>query len=47
MRLIDADKYPCQTCNVSYCYQNCEKFVEWFNDTVKAVPPPCKVGDEV
>ena len=36
-RLIDADKYPCQTCNVSYCYQNCKKFVEWFNKTVEAV----------
>jgi hypothetical protein len=38
VRLIDADKYPCQTCNVSHCYQNCEKFVEWFNNTVDAVP---------
>ena len=36
-RLIDADKYPCQTCNVSYCYQNCEKFIAWFNETVDAV----------
>lgn len=38
VRLIDADKYPCQACNVSHCYQNCEKFVEWFNNTVDAVP---------
>ena len=36
-RLIDADKYPCQTCNVSYCPQNCEKFIAWFNETVDAV----------
>lgn len=31
MHLIDAEKYPCQTCNVSCCHQNCGKFVEWFN----------------
>lgn len=36
-RLIDANEYPCQTCNVSYCYQNCEKFHAWFNKTVDAV----------
>lgn len=47
MRLIDADKYPCQSCNVSHCYKNCEKFVEWFNDTVDAVVFPCKPGDTV
>ena len=36
-RLIDANAYPCQTCEVSYCYKNCEKFNAWFNKTVDAV----------
>jgi hypothetical protein len=36
-RLIDANKYPCQTCDVSYCYQNCSKFIAWFEKTVDAV----------
>ena len=36
-RLIDANAYPCQTCGVSYCYQNCKKLNEWFNKTVDAV----------
>lgn len=36
-RLIDANKYPCQNCEVSYCYKNCEKFNAWFKDTVNAV----------
>lgn len=37
VRLIDANAYPCQTCEVSYCYKNCEKFNAWFNKTVDAV----------
>ena len=36
-RLIDANKYPCQHCEVSYCYKNCEKFNAWFKKTVDAV----------
>jgi hypothetical protein len=36
-RLIDANEYPCQRCEVSYCYKNCKKFNEWFNKTVDAV----------
>ena len=36
-RVIDANAYPCQTCEVSYCYKNCEKFNAWFNKTVDAV----------
>jgi hypothetical protein len=36
-RLIDANAYPCQTCEVSYCYQNCNKFKKWFESTVDAV----------
>ena len=36
-RLIDANKYPCQTCEVSYCHQNCAKFIAWFESTVDAV----------
>ena len=40
-RLIDANEYPCQRCEVSYCYKNCKKFNEWFNKTVEAV----KVAD--
>ena len=36
-RLIDANTYPCQNCDVSYCYKNCKKFNEWFNKTVDAV----------
>ena len=37
MRLIDANAYPCQTCEVSYCHQNCAKFIAWFEKTVDAV----------
>ena len=37
VRLIDANAYPCQNCEVSYCYKNCKKFDEWFNKTVDAV----------
>jgi hypothetical protein len=37
MRLIDANAYPCQTCEVSYCHQNCNKFTKWFESTVDAV----------
>jgi hypothetical protein len=36
-RMIDANAYPCQTCEVSYCYKNCKKFNEWLNKTVDAV----------
>ena len=36
-RLIDANEYPCQNCEVSYCYQNCNKFAKWFESTVDAV----------
>ena len=36
-RLIDANAYPCQTCEVSYCHQNCAKFIAWFEKTVDAV----------
>ena len=36
-RLIDAEAYPCQNCEVSYCYKNCKKFNEWLNNTVDAV----------
>ena len=36
-RLIDANAYPCQNCEVSYCYKNCKKFTEWLNTTVDAV----------
>ena len=36
-RLIDANAYPCQTCEVSHCYQNCNKFTKWFESTVDAV----------
>lgn len=36
-RLIDANAYPCQNCEVSYCYKNCKKFNSWLNDTVDAV----------
>lgn len=36
-RLIDANEYPCNKCEVSYCYKNCKKFVEWFEKTVDAV----------
>lgn len=36
-RLINANAYPCQNCEVSYCYQNCKKFIAWFNNTVDAV----------
>ena len=35
-RLIDANAYPCQTCEVSHCYQNCNKFTKWFESTVDA-----------
>ena len=35
-RLIDANAYPCQTCEVSYCHQNCAKFIAWFEKTVDA-----------
>lgn len=38
MRLIDADKYPCAKCDVSYCYKNCDEFNNWFQNTVDAVP---------
>lgn len=31
MRLIDAEKYPCKTCGISYCNENCNKFYEWLN----------------
>jgi hypothetical protein len=41
VRLIDANAYPCQTCEVSYCYKNCEKFNAWFNKTVDAVEVRC------
>ena len=41
-RLIDANKYPCQTCEVSYCHQNCAKFIAWFESTVDAVEVPDK-----
>lgn len=37
VRLVDANAYPCQTCEVSYCYKNCKKFDAWFNKTVDAV----------
>ena len=37
-RMIDADKYPCNKCEKSYCYVNCNDFKAWFNDTVDAVP---------
>ena len=30
-RLIDAEKYPCMNCTVSYCYKNCKKHDEWLN----------------
>ena len=36
-RLIDANAYPCQNCEVSYCYKNCKKFNEWLNTAVDAV----------
>lgn len=36
-RLIDANAYPCQNCEVSYCYKNCKKFNSWLNETVDAV----------
>lgn len=29
MRLIDAEKYPCKSCSVMYCYKNCEKHDKW------------------
>ena len=38
MRLIDANAYPCQNCEVSYCYKNCEKFNAWLKGTVVAAP---------
>lgn len=28
-RFIDAEKYPCKTCGISYCHENCKKFYEW------------------
>ena len=31
MRLIDAEKYPCKTCGISYCHENCEMFYKWLN----------------
>ena len=30
-RYIDAEKYPCKTCGISYCHENCKKFYEWLN----------------
>ena len=36
-RLIDANAYPCNTCDISYCYKNCDKFNAWFEKTVDAV----------
>lgn len=37
VRLIDANEYPCNTCGISYCYKNCDKFNAWFEKTVDAV----------
>lgn len=31
MRLIDAEKCPCKNCEISYCYENCNKYYEWLN----------------
>lgn len=31
MRLIDAEKCPCNGCGVMYCYKNCKEYDEWFN----------------
>lgn len=36
-RLIDANAYPCNKCDKTYCYKNCNDFIEWFNNTVDAV----------
>jgi hypothetical protein len=36
-RLIDANAYPCRGCGHEYCYQNCQDFIKWFNNTVDAV----------
>lgn len=40
-RLIDAEKYPCNNCTVSYCYKNCKKNDAWLEgcdyDTEKVV----------
>ena len=35
-RLIDANEYPCNRCEISYCYKNCDKFNAWFENTVDA-----------
>ena len=48
-RLIDANKYPCNGCEKTYCYKNCSKFNEWLENTVDAVEVVhgkwCRDGD--
>ena len=37
-RLIDANEYPCNGCEISYCYKNCSRFNAWLGKTEDAVP---------
>lgn len=38
MRLLVADAYPCNTCEVKYCRQNCQKFNTWLDTVIEAEP---------
>jgi hypothetical protein len=38
MRLLVADAYPCNTCEVKYCRQNCQKFNTWPDTIIEAEP---------
>lgn len=38
MRLLIADDYPCNACEIKYCRQNCERFNRWLNTVVEAEP---------
>ena len=38
MRLLVADNYPCNKCEVKYCRQNCSKFNLWLDTIVEAEP---------